>query len=161
MKLRLEEAVFSPQDLRQVMHEIKMYEKWLGAQEIRTRVTQNASKEPPALSEPTQHLIEQLSEADHLNQRAIEQLLTALEAYEKQAPRMVITLAAMPGKRLKMALVEWCRSNIAPNILVEFRFNATLLGGMVVSFGSHIYDMSFRRKILASRSRFPEVLRRV
>jgi len=58
-------------------------------------------------------------------------------------------------------LVNWCRENIAPNILITFQFNATLLGGMVIRHGSNIFDWSFRRQILAARNNFPEVLRRV
>ena len=53
-----------------------------------------------------------------------------------------------------------CRP-VAPDVLVNFQFNATILGGMVVRYGSHVYDWSFRRQILAKRDTFPEVLRRV
>jgi F0F1-type ATP synthase delta subunit len=50
---------------------------------------------------------------------------------------------------------------VAPNMLVDFKFNSTMLGGMVVQYGSHIYDWSFRQRILDARDKFPEVLRSV
>ena len=74
---------------------------------------------------------------------------------------MSITLAAPAGAGLKRTLAEWCRQNIDENLLVHFDFNATLLGGMVVNYGSRIFDWSFRRRILEDRAKFPEVLRRV
>jgi F0F1-type ATP synthase delta subunit len=70
-------------------------------------------------------------------------------------------LAAPPSNGIKKTLVAWCRKNIATDILVNFDFNSTLLGGMVVRYGSHVFDWSFRRKILEEHSKFPGVLRNV
>jgi F0F1-type ATP synthase delta subunit len=74
---------------------------------------------------------------------------------------MTITLAAPATTGIKKQLTAWCRDNVAPDVLVRFEFNQTLLGGMVVRFGSHIYDWSLRRQILDGRTKFPEVLRNV
>ena len=70
-------------------------------------------------------------------------------------------MAGPAPAQLKQKIVEWCRKNIDGDILVDFRFNATLLGGMVVKWGSHVYDWSFKRQLMAARAKFPEVLRNV
>jgi F0F1-type ATP synthase delta subunit len=88
-------------------------------------------------------------------------LLEDLEDYLETAPHISITLAAPASKKLKQALMDWCRTNINADILVDFSFNSSLLGGLVVRYGSHIYDWSFKRQLMANLSKFPEVLRRV
>jgi F0F1-type ATP synthase delta subunit len=84
-----------------------------------------------------------------------------LEDFSDSAPRVTVTLAAPAPNSLKQTIALWFRENIAPNTLVNFKFNSTILGGMVVVYGSRIYDWSFRRQILVSREKFPEVLRNV
>jgi F0F1-type ATP synthase delta subunit len=91
----------------------------------------------------------------------LDKLIETLEDYGTSAPIITITLAAPAPNSLKKTLIDWCRKNIAPNALIDFRFNATMLGGMVVQYGSRIYDWSFRRQILAARDKFPEILRNV
>jgi F0F1-type ATP synthase delta subunit len=84
-----------------------------------------------------------------------------LREFEESAPHITLTLAAPAPNGLKKTLISWCRDNIDKNILVDFKFNATILGGMVVVYGSRIFDWSFKRQILAAREKFPEVLRNV
>jgi hypothetical protein len=91
----------------------------------------------------------------------LDELVLELQDIIDMAPTITITLAAPASAGIKKSLVTWCRANIAPDALVSFGFNATLLGGMVVRFGSHLYDWSFRRQILQNRAKIPEVLRRV
>ena len=84
-----------------------------------------------------------------------------LEKYIKTAPSITITLVAPTTNDTRKTLVNWCRKNIAPNILVDFRFNTTILGGMVIRYGSHIFDWSFRRQLLNNSKNFSEILRHV
>lgn len=94
-----------------------------------------------------------------LTDKSLDELIAALENYANSAPQFTIILAAPPPAGLKKTIVAWCRDNVAPNLLVNFQFNSTLLGGMVVRSGSHVYDWSFRRRILDNRAKFPEALR--
>jgi hypothetical protein len=157
----LQNSVFSPQELKAIIMEVRRYSRWFAQNNVKTRVTGKAATEPLTISEQAAILIRELAAAQQLNQRALDGLISELEELEARLPRIVITLAALPGNSLKRAIVQWCRKNIAPDILVDFRFNATILGGMVVQYGSHVHDWSFRRQILAARSNFPEVLRHV
>jgi hypothetical protein len=162
MKLNLPANVSSPQDLKAIILEIRQYAHWLGQYAIKKRVSNNSKSDaPPAISQTAVTLIEALTHEKQLSQAGLDELIASLETLAATAPRLTITLAAPPAGSLKKTLVTWCRQHIGPNVLVDFRFNSTLLGGMVVRYGSHVYDWSFRRQILAARGRFPEVLRRV
>jgi hypothetical protein len=161
MKLNLQNSVSSPQDLKEIILDTRQYAKWFAQATIKKQVTNNTPNEPPALSEAAVTVITDWAKEAPLNQKRLDELITALDNLADTSPRITITLAAVPANSLKKMLVEWCRENITPNILVDIHFNSTLLGGMVVQYGSHVYDWSFRRQILAAREHFPEVLRRV
>lgn len=163
MKLRLEESVSSPQDLKALILEIRAYARWYSHNSVKKRLRLKARRmnEEPIMSPAAKALLHEWSNKTPLSQKNLDELLATLEGYEKTAPQLTITLAAPATSGLKKTLVAWCRNNVAPNVLVNFQFNSTLLGGMVVRSGSHVFDWSFRRQILEARQHFPEVLRRV
>ncbi|MEP7204775.1 MAG: F0F1 ATP synthase subunit delta [Candidatus Saccharibacteria bacterium] len=161
MKLRLPDSVCSSQDLTSLLLEIRDYGRWFYHNGIKQRTNTKHAVLPPFLSPAGLELVRSCSGARLLDQPSLDKLIEQLETYEKNAPYLTITLAAPPSGDVKQTLVAWCRTNIGPDVLVTFQFNATLLGGMVIRIGSHIFDWSFRRQILAARDRFPEVLRSV
>jgi F0F1-type ATP synthase delta subunit len=161
MKLQLHDSVSSPQDLKAVISEVQQYAAWFAHVAVKKRLEIDGGFEPPAISPAANALIQEYAGNKPLSRELLDELIAALKAFEDTAASITITLAAAPSNGLKKELVVWCRKHIEPNILVNFRFNSTLLGGMVVHYGSHIYDWSFQRQILAARGRFPEVLRRV
>jgi F0F1-type ATP synthase delta subunit len=140
---------------------MKDYAKWFSHNAIKAKIHAKHSSPPPTLSPASLELLRAWSAKKTLTESDLEMLLRELAALKTSAPAMTITLAAPAGKELKQTLVDWCRHNIAPNIMVSFQFNASLLGGMVVSYKSRVFDWSFRRQILESRQTFAEVLRRV
>lgn len=153
--------ITTPQDLKAIIVDVRRYAKWFAAASIKAKVSNTKTTEPIAISGAAVTVIKQTAGDKPLTQAALDKLLQDLQELETAMPRIVVTLAAMPGNKLKASIVEWCRGNIEPGILVDFRFNATILGGMVVQYGSHVYDWSFKRSIMANRAKFPEVLRRV
>jgi hypothetical protein len=161
MKLRLENSVSSPQDLNALIGEVRGYARWFAHNAIKERMKVKRTGPQPVLSPATTTLLGEWGRRVPLSQKGLDELLTTLEEFAATAPQLTITLAAPPTSGLKKTLVAWCRENIAPNVLINFQFNATLLGGMVVRYGSRIFDWSFRRQILETRQNFPEVLRRV
>lgn len=161
MKLTLPNSISSQQDLAALINEIKQYEKWWTHNDIKLRVHAAKGTPPPVLSEGALQMVRAASGGKLLNRTALDLLLRELDAYHRTSKTMTLTLAAPAPKSTRAVLVEWCRANIDPSILVNFEFNSTLCGGMVVRYGSHVFDWSFRRQILASRGNFPEVLRRV
>lgn len=162
MKIKLPDSVSSTQDLKAVILEIRGYARWLSQASVKMKASGNNSYgEAPAVSEAAASLINDWTKDNQLSQKSVDELIATLEDFEATTPSMTITLAAPAPNSLKKALISWCRTNINPNILVNFKFNSTIGGGMVVACGSHIYDWSFKRQILAAREKFPEVLRNV
>lgn len=161
MKLKLPDSISSSQDLTALILEVHEYGRWLSHTAIKNRVDARYISEPLIISPPATDLLREWSAKKQLTQQDITELVEALEEAKASASSLTITLAAPPTNDIKRTLVAWCRENIAPNVLVTFQFNSTLLGGMMVRYDSHIFDWSFRRQILAARDRFPEVLRRV
>lgn len=161
MKLQLPNSVSSSQDVMALANEVRTYGQWFSHNAIKAHVHAKRGTPPPVVSPAAMDLIRFSSGKKLLSQKNLDDLVVALEDFKNSAPSLTITLAAPATNDVKHTLVSWCRENIAPNILVSFQFNSTLLGGMVVRYGSHVFDWSFRRQILAAKANFPEVLRRV
>ena len=161
MKLRLPDSVASSQDVTSLLLEVRDYARWFLHESIKINAKIKHISKSPDISPSAKELIHEWSVKKPLSQASLDELIKILEDYVDDAPVINITLAASPTNDIKASLVAWCRKNIAQNILITFQFNATLLGGMVIRYGSRIFDWSFRRQLLAARENFPEVLRRV
>ena len=159
--LKLDESVSSLQDLRGIVMEIRGYAKWYTHNAIKKRVHVHTLAKEPDMTPAAHTILRNWASGKDLTTKSLDELIKTLETYGNKAPRITITLAALPSAGMKKQLVAWCRDNVAPNVLVDFQFNSTLLGGMVVRSSSHVFDWSFRRQIIAEREKFPEVLRRV
>jgi hypothetical protein len=161
MKLKIPDSVASQQDLNELILEVRDYMRWFIHESIKVDVHVRHVLKSPALSLGAQELIHDLGIKKPLSQEGLDELIEVLEDYVKTSPSITITLAAPATNGIKTTLVAWCRNNIKHNILVTLNFNSTLLGGMVVRYGSHVFDWSFKRQLLANREHFPEVLRNV
>ena len=161
MKLKLPDTIASLQDLAGLVLEVKDFTRWFAHDAIKKQVSGKHGDDRPSLTPAASELLRSWESAKPLTRERLDDLVSMLESYQKNSPTITFTLAAPATPSIKKALVGWCREHIAPNILVSFQFNATLLGGMVVHRGSRVFDWSFRRSILAARSTFPETLRRV
>lgn len=157
MKRKLPDSVASLQDLTSLILELREYNKWYSHQSIKNKIGAKAKSETPTLSTAASEILREKP----FDKRDLDAIIKELESCKKTLPSISITLAAMPTSKIKLNLVEWCRKNISPNILVNFEFNSNLLGGMVVKYGSRIFDWSFRRQLMAERNIFPEILRNV
>ena len=158
---KLPASVSSRQDLKAVIRELQAYLHWLSQNEIKQAVTKQTFGEQPSLSPAAQEIINSSQDGQAPTKESLAKLVEELEAFAAKAPFVSVTLAAPASASLKQAIVSWFRQNTRPDLLVDFNFNATMLGGMVVRYGSHVFDGSFKRKILANRAKFPEVLRNV
>lgn len=159
--VKLPESIASPQDFAAVMTEIKAYSSWAAKAAIKHKVSGKSAGKGPELSPEARAIIHSWSGGKPLSSASASNLLAELERIRKAAKTITITLAAIPTGDVKARLVEWCRKEIDAQIMVNFRFNRSILGGMVVVYGSHIHDWSFRRKIKDSTVSFSEVLHRV
>lgn len=161
MKLVVPAEVASAQDLAAVLTDVRSYATWASRELIKQKVTGKGAGAQPAISKEASDIIRTWGGGKPLTQASIDGLVKALEDYRKSAPSITITLAAIPSGDVKSRLVAWCRKELAPGVLVSFRLNRNILGGMVVAYGSHIHDWSFRRKLLEHQKPFHEVLANV
>lgn len=164
VEVPLPASISSPQDLGALILELKAYAKWANHVNIKLRMHQKVTTDPPELTPAANellHLHSWTNNGQPLDAEACEQLINRLNKIKTKAPTVNITLAAPATKQLKTTIVAWCRQNVDPGALVNFQFSASILGGMVVRYGSHMYDWSFRAKIMDNRAKFAEVLRRV
>lgn len=160
MKLELADSVSSPQDLRALVQELHDYSGWLAHNEVKLRAGAKTTGDKPVLSPSAKTTLTSLGDTA-VSPASLDKLVTELKHFEESADQLTITLAAPPTGAVKATLVAWCRQNIAPELLINFSFNSTLLGGMVVRHGSRLFDWSWRREILANRAKFTETLRHV
>lgn len=162
MGLKLPPTISSPQDLHALQLELREYKKWLSHAAIKQQLHTGKLKTGPELSTGAAQTLHSFTTSKRsITASDVEALIATLQKYESSAPSLTITLAAPPTRGIKEQLVAWCRDNIAPTVLVTFQFNSTLLGGMVIRYGSRIFDWSFRRQIMDNRAEFPEALRNV
>ncbi|HSX36865.1 MAG TPA: hypothetical protein VLG13_01965 [Patescibacteria group bacterium] len=161
MKLQLPDSVSSLEDLKALTTEVRDYARWFNDASIRKRAHAKHKVESPEISPGASQLLHAWQEKQPLNRDSLDKLITYLKEMETTPHTVTITLAAPAPPGLKKMLTAWCRENVSSNALVTFEFSSILLGGLVVRYGSHIFDWSFRRQILAASGKFPEVLRRV
>lgn len=161
MTLVLPASISSTQDVTALGLEVQSYAKWY-LQYANAAKLKVAYKEPqPDITPVAAELIREWGKQNPLSADSLDQLIKELAHKSKSAPTMTITLAAPATSDVKATLVGWARENINPDVLITFRFNSTILGGMVVRVGSHIFDWSFRRAILNERHKFREIISRV
>lgn len=158
MKLELPERLYSLQDLQAVLAEIKAHQDLEDHVKIKSQVTHRAGSYPETSLSPNAVVL--IHQAQSQN-ASLEALIQALESLAETAPEAHITLAALAPEPVKASLTSWLRREIQPNLLVEFSFSSLILGGMIMRLGSHIFDWSFRRKLLAAQDKFAEVMHRV
>jgi hypothetical protein len=161
LKIDLNDWVSSPQELKSLLMGVRSYAHWYAQTTVKMKVTKDMSQTAPAVSQAVTDLLNTWFSQTPPSQTGLDELLALLQKFESTAPRITITLAAAAPESLKKQLTNWCRQNIDPNLLVDYRFSSTILGGMVIRHRSHVYDWSFKRQIMANRANFPEVLRRV
>jgi hypothetical protein len=158
-ELALQGDIISIQDLKSAIIEVKKYATWYSQTEVKMRFSKSNEYQPPVISSAATNIISNWAQDNPINDKSLSELIIELENYSAHAPSMTITLAAPAPNSLKRTIIDWCRTNIDPKILVDFKFNSTMLGGMVVQFGSHVHDWSFRRQILTNKDKFPGILK--
>lgn len=161
MAVALPATIISPQDLASVELEVKDYSRWFEHNQIKQRVGAKTTSQPPELSPAAMELIRSCHDKGLLEQKHLDKLIDELDKLKTSAASLTITLAGPAPRALKADIANWCRQNIKEQVLIDFRFSSTILGGMVVRSGSHVYDWSWRRALLDSKAKFPGVLTNV
>lgn len=162
-QLQLPANIISPQDVQATILDVRRYAQWVSyaLTKRRTNGADAELAEAPVISPAAAAVVQSWANGKPATQATLDELIAALQAFAAAAPHLTITLAALPPRTLRQSLLAWCRQHVGPDVLVTFTVDSSLLGGMVVRYGSRIFDWSWRRQILAAQDAFPEVLRRV
>lgn len=151
--MKLPVDVYSPDSLSATIFELTTFLGLLRDAETRGkggRVT------PVAPSPALAHVLDLLG-ADSASLDTLEKLNKDLEKHLLEAPVVHIILAALPGSAIKRELTTWFRDNINPEVLLTFTARTDIGGGIIVQAGSHMYDFSFKRLLVANKSRIAEL----
>lgn len=154
-------GIVSTQDIARVEQELISFATWFQQNAIKQRMHLTKGTAMPGLSAEAIELLRSVSVDNNITQQQLDNLRQAIASLRQKSQTITITLAAPAPSQLKQQIVSWCRQEIHAQSLIDFRFNSTLLGGMVVRFGSHVYDWSWRRTLLAHKNDFTAELRRV
>lgn len=157
----LPDSICSPQDITALILEVKEYARWYEHESVKQRAGTKTHSTQPILSVTTTTFLRGMSTNGTLQPAQLDTLIAELERHKASAPTITLTLAAPAPETVKKELTAWCRKELSPSLLVSFEYNRTLLGGMVVRYGSHVHDWSFRRALLTTSTKFSEVLARV
>lgn len=156
--LVLPNSLYSPDQLGIVLMELQTYVERLRDAGVRKRLGRAADKSVAA-DEQLSPLLATMIEAAKIEPSdavQLEALATNLETLRSQAPVVHLTFAAMPNAALKQKIAAWFREQVHPAFLLTFGARGDLGGGVVLQTGSHVYDYSFRQRILDNKAKITQ-----
>jgi hypothetical protein len=161
MTFSLPPTLYSPRQVDAYQVELDAYLEWLRESERKSRGGGNVSAGRSPLSAEVLQVLDQFSEGRPTAIAQVERFIGWLKAIKQSTPLVHVTLPTFAGADMKQKIVGWFRENIAPNVLVSFSVDRTILGGLIIRTANQIYDFSFVRALLDNRSKLPEIVRRV
>ncbi|HSH31644.1 MAG TPA: hypothetical protein VK963_03190 [Candidatus Saccharimonadales bacterium] len=162
MDFKLPDSIGSPEQLQEVAMNLDDYIADCRSRAIKQRKGLDAATDQDnVLRQRLGDLAALLGPADKLDLEQAEQLRTWLTQLAREAPVVHLTLPDLAGASLKQQLVAWIRANLSPHSLVAFHHNRALAGGMVVRTANHIYDFSFRKRLLDQRAAIARIIKNV
>lgn len=145
--------VYSPDQLGAALLELQDHMNTLRDEAVRQKVGRAANKAAvPLPVSPALSSLLTIAGIAPDDATALEALSADLEILRTQAPVAHLIFAAQPNTTLKRQLVSWFRQEIHPACLLTFAARSDLAGGIVIQTGSHVYDCSFRQRILATKA---------
>lgn len=78
-----------------------------------------------------------------------------------QTPVFDVILPTYPHDSFLKEIAGWFRREVHANSLIDISVRRGIGGGMVLRSKNRLFDMSLRPKIVESKDKIPEVLRRV
>ena len=154
--LTLPVDVYSPDQLSELVIELQGTIDGLRDAAARAKTNAAAQTYKPDISAELEQLLSQ-NRIDLTNIAALETLAKDLQLVLEKSPSVHMLLAATPVRTMKRQFVTWFRTEIHPLTLVTFAARGDLGGGAIVQAGSHLYDFSFRRRLLDNKSRLTEI----
>ena len=156
LEIHLPVDVYNPDQCSALLLDLHQYTSALRSAEIKRKASQDSEVEQPEPSPILANLIRVCGVAED-DASKLEVLQKELQQALRSAPVMHLTLSAIPGRVLKRQLTVWFRTQIHPLSLLTFTARSDMGGGIILQAGSHLYDYSFRERILANPKRIGEL----
>jgi len=140
MELKLPIVVVSRVDVARLVRELNGLEDFFTSANIRQAGTPMT---PPRLT----RMLEALTRANQINLLESDQrklLITQLDQLVKAAPMLHISFASEPSPRFLTDILNWLRSNIHPQTLLQVGLQPTIAAGCILRTPNKIFDMSLR-----------------
>ena len=155
MKLELPPEITTPTELKTVRLELADY---IGNQQHRAALTKVGTK--PARSKPVSAELAAVLKAWSAP-ADLDDLAGQLDQLIAHASTITLSLPAQASIEFRQRLIGWLRTEIKPNLLVNLTVNPEIGGGVIIRTTNHVYDLSFKSRLLASRKLIPELVHRV
>lgn len=158
MALKLPPTLTGPKELVLAKREITKLEGALIEARVAAK-TARIKKELPARS----RLLDDLLQLNSLtaDETGLAELLKQLDLAEKQAPRLRLSFAAEPDGAGLGRLVEWFRTKVSGDVLIEVGVQPTIAGGMILRTSRRRYDFSLRSAMTEHATKLSELARHV
>jgi hypothetical protein len=155
---KLPSSVYSPALIESVVYETGEYLDWYREARVHKTVGAKAAEEPSFTGETVQ-TIEAWFDGKKPTVTGIEQLLTHLRGLD--LPVVHVTMAALPNHTQRASLVDWFRVQVSPDVLIAFVADRNLGGGVMVRTPNHVFDYSWRQKLVAGRDKLAGIIKNV
>jgi hypothetical protein len=154
----LPREIHSPELLDGVVYELEQYLDWYRQAKIHQKVGISPQTEP-TYSNETAKVIEAWFAINKASVGSLEQLVAHLRTFK---PTVVhVTLAALPNHAQRAQMLDWFRGLGGPNLMLSFVADRNIGGGVVVRTTNHMFDFSWRQRLVEGRSKMGEIVARV
>lgn len=157
MSARLPADVYSPDQVGIVLWELGKLISVRRDEAVRSKVAATAGEVSDFHISALLLSVLQASSVSDKDLAALEALLAELQTLRSKAPVAHFLLSALPNRNFKRMLVQWCRQNFDPNLLLTFATRGDLGGGFVLRVGSKQYDFTYRARLLEDKHRLVEI----
>ena len=158
MAFKLPVSVYSPSLVESVVYETGQYLDWYREARVHQKVGAVAVEEPSFTGE-TMQTIEAWFEGATPTVEGIERLVAHLR--QLKLPVVHVTLAALPNHSQRAQLVDWFRTRTNPEVLVSFVADRNLGGGVMVRTPNHVFDYSWRQRLVDGRDKLAGIVKHV
>jgi F0F1-type ATP synthase delta subunit len=156
MSVVLNPQIQTPEQLNDVVIELREFLNKVHDRDVRKRVAKVADEAMPSISPLARSIFD--ANKTPADAAALKKLITELEEARIVAPRMRVMLSAWPDESVRTRLAEHVRKHIHPLVMLSFTVRADMGGGCILQFGSRRFDFSFRAQLLENKHKISEHL---
>ena len=158
MAFKLPPSIYSPSLIESVIYETGQYLDWYREAHVHKTVGVKVTAEPSFTGETVQTL-EAWFEGKTPTVSGIEELVEHLRSLK--LPVVHVTMATLPNHSQRASLVDWFRAQINPDILIAFVADRNLGGGVMVRTPNHVFDYSWRQRLVDGRDKLVGIIKSV